>query len=60
LGLGEVVGGGTWLDGSECDIHVAVSDPEAGLWVIREVLRRLNAPASTRIRGDSGEYAVYE
>jgi hypothetical protein len=60
LKLGEVVGGGTWMDGSGCDIHVAVSDPEAGLQVIREILRRLNAPASTRIRGESGEYSVYE
>ena len=60
LGLGEVVGGGTWLDGSGCDIHIAVRDPEAGLRVIREVLRRLGAPPSTRIRGDTGEFAVYE
>jgi hypothetical protein len=60
LGLGEVVGGGTWLDGSGCDIHVAVRDPVAGLRVIREVLRRLNAPPSTRIRGDGAEFSVYE
>jgi hypothetical protein len=60
LGLGEVVGGGTWMDGSGCDIGVVVSDSEAGLRVIRDVLRRLHAPESTRIVGDSGEYGVYE
>ncbi len=60
LGLGEVVGGGTWMDGSGCDIHIAVRDSEAGLRVIREVLRRLNAPPSTRIRGNGMEFAVYE
>jgi hypothetical protein len=59
LGLGEVVGGGTWLDGRGCDIHVAVRDPEAGLRLIREVLQRLGAPPSTRIVGDAGEYSVY-
>jgi hypothetical protein len=60
LGLGQVVGGGTWLDGSGCDIDIEVRDPEAGLRVIREVLRRLDAPPSTRIRGGGVEYAVYE
>jgi hypothetical protein len=60
LGLGEVVGGGTGLDGSGCDIQVEVSDVQAGLRVIREVLRRLNAPTSTRIRGDFGDCGVYE
>jgi hypothetical protein len=60
LGLGEVVGGGTWMDGSGCDIHIAVRDAEAGLRVIREMLRRLNAPPSTRILGDGVEFAVYE
>lgn len=59
LGIGEVVGGGTWMDGSGCDIHIAVTDTAAGLRVIQEVLRRLDAPPSTRIRGDSGEYEVY-
>src|SRR5262245_35030285 len=60
LGLGEVVGGGTWMDGSGCDMQVEVSDPEAGLRVIREVLRRLKAPTSTRIIGDAGEWRVYD
>lgn len=61
LGLGVVVGGGTWLDGSGCDIQVSVRDPEAGLRVIRDVLRRLNAPTSTRIQADHGEsYSVYD
>jgi hypothetical protein len=55
LGLGEVVGGGTWMDGSGCNMTVEVSDPQAGLRVIREVLRRLAAPASTRIVRTSGE-----
>lgn len=60
LGLGEVVGGGMWLDGSGCDIHIVVRAPEAALRVIREVLRRLGAPASTSICGATGESAVYE
>jgi hypothetical protein len=60
LGIGEVVGGGTWLDGRGCDMQIVVRDPVAGLRVIRDVLRRLNAPASTRILGDAGEYALYE
>jgi hypothetical protein len=60
LSLGEVVGGGTWMDGSGCDIHIAVRDAAEGLRVIREVLRRLNAPPSTRIRNDGGEFPVYE
>ncbi len=49
---------GNWLDGSGCELHVEVSDPVAGLRVIREVLRRLNAPASTRIVGDAGELCL--
>jgi hypothetical protein len=60
LGLGEVVGGGTWMGGSGCDIHVRVRDPETGLRAIPEVLRRFEAPASTRIRGDADEFPVYE
>lgn len=55
LGIGEVVGGGTWLDGSGCHFDVVVSDPVAGLRVLREALRRLGAPPSTRIFGDAGE-----
>jgi hypothetical protein len=61
LGLGEVVDGGTWMDGSEFGIQVAVRDPQAGLRVIREVLLRRNAPGSTRIRSDDGEsFSIYE
>jgi hypothetical protein len=60
LGIGEVVGGGTWMDGSGCNISVEVSNPEAGLRVIRDVLRRLDAPTSTRIICESSEYSVYE
>jgi hypothetical protein len=60
LGLGEVVGGGTWLDGRGCDIHIAVQDAAEGLRVIREVLRGLNAPPSTRIRGDGIDLPLYE
>jgi hypothetical protein len=58
LGLGGVAGGGTWMDGSGCDMTVEVSDPTAGLRVIRDVLRRLGAPASTRIVGESGEFTL--
>jgi hypothetical protein len=60
LDLGEVVGAGTWLNGSGCHIDVEVRDPVAALRVIREILQRLKAPASTRILGDDGEFAVYE
>jgi hypothetical protein len=60
LGLGEVVGGGTWLDGRGCDIQVQIRDQNAGLRLIRDVLKRLNAPGSTRIRGDFGELSVYD
>jgi hypothetical protein len=58
-GLGEVTGGGSWMDGSGCDIQVIVSDPEAGLLLIRDVLRRLGAPESTRILGETGEHRLY-
>jgi hypothetical protein len=60
LGIGEVLGGGTWLDGTGCDIDIRVSNPVAGLRAIREVLRELAAPISTRIIGDAGEFPVYE
>ena len=60
LGLGEVTGGGTWLDGRGCDMQIEVSDPVAGLRVIREVLRRLNAPVSTRIKSQAGEFRLEE
>ena len=57
LNLGEVVGGGTWMDGSGCDIHIAVRDPEAGLRAIRELLRRLN-PRHPRASAAMGVRAV--
>ncbi len=58
-GLGEVTGGGSWMDGSGCDIQVSVSDAEAALRLIRDVLRRLGAPDSTRILGETGEHRLY-
>lgn len=60
LGIGEVHGGGTWLDGSGCDISVSVTDPVAGLRAIREVLRALAAPDSKRIISDAGEFPLYD
>jgi hypothetical protein len=60
LGIGEVLGGGTWLDGSGCDIDIRVSDPVAGLRAIRVVLQELVAPFSTRVIGDASEFPLYE
>ena len=48
------------MDGSGCNLTVEVRDAVVGLRVIREVLRRFNAPSSTRIVGESGEFALYE
>jgi hypothetical protein len=64
-GLGEIVGGGTAMDGSFCDIGIAVTNLEAALQLIREVLRRCDAPTSTVIvsgesKEDRREYRVYE
>jgi hypothetical protein len=61
--LGEISGGGTAVDLSECDIAVEVTDLEAGLRVLREVLRRLEVPESTVILQSDRErveYRVYE
>ncbi len=63
-GLGEVIGGGTAIDGSFCDISIDVADISAGLHLIREVLRRCEAPETTVIlAGDKFQrvaHRVYE
>eukprot|EP01031_Cornospumella_fuschlensis_P019507 gene19507-23906_t len=46
--LGEVTGGGSGRGISNIDVEV--TDPERGLAVIREVLRRLGVARSTIIR----------
>jgi hypothetical protein len=63
-GLGEVIGGGSAMDGCFCDISIDVADPSEALRLIREVLRRCEAPETTVIiAGDQSqrvEYPVYE
>lgn len=61
--LGEITGGGTAVDLSECDIGIEVTDYESGLRIIREVLRRLKVPESTVIEEFEPErvqHRVYE
>ena len=62
--LGDVIGGGSAMDGSFCDISIDVADISAGLRLIREVLRRCEAPETTVIiAGDESqrvEHRVYE
>lgn len=48
-GLGEITGGGTAVDLSECDITLDVTDLESGLRVLRETLQRLEVAESTVI-----------
>ena len=63
LNLGEVIGGGTAMDGTFCDISVCVSNLEEGIRVIREVLQRCEAPESTILMtggpDDRVEHPVY-
>ena len=51
--LGEVTGGGSQMGEGKtvefCGLDVEVTDRERGLQVIREVMRRLNAPPGTVI-----------
>lgn len=47
--LGEVTGGGAFLDGSGCDITVDVNDAARGLEVVRQVLVEMQVPSSTTI-----------
>jgi hypothetical protein len=44
----EVTGGGTAMDLSECDISIDVTDFQAALGTIREVLKRLKVPRINR------------
>jgi hypothetical protein len=47
-GLGEVTGGGS--GGGKVNIDVETTDPDQGLALIRDVLRKLSVPSSTIIR----------
>jgi hypothetical protein len=47
--LGDITGGGTTVDLSECDISLDVTDIQTALPIIREVLQRLQVPKSTVI-----------
>src|SRR5262245_54587615 len=60
---GLVCGGGTAMDGEFSDISVAVADLDKGLRLIREVLRRCQAPQGTVIisgETERAEHPVYE
>jgi hypothetical protein len=48
-GLGQATGGGSFVDGSGCDISVDVSDVERGLYVVRQVLAQMQISPSTTI-----------
>lgn len=64
--LGEVNGGGTALDGSFCDIAIDLADLKTGMQLVREVLKKCNAPETTVIVTSSSdgsqpvEHPVYE
>jgi hypothetical protein len=47
--LGEVIGGGTALDGSISDISVDIYDRNRGIAIALEVLRREHAPLETEV-----------
>ena len=62
--LGETTGGGTAVDLSFSDISLEVTDVNAGIKIIREVLQRLEVPKTTKItqhcEPEPIEYKVYE
>jgi hypothetical protein len=61
--LGEINGGGTAVDLSYCDMDITVTDLDAGLRVIREVLKRHEVPPTSVIihhGAERVEYPVYE
>jgi hypothetical protein len=62
-GLGQVLGGGTALDGSSSDIALEINQRERGLAVVLALLRREQAPRDTRIVEQGAEdvtHAVYD
>jgi len=54
-GLGEVTGAGAGLGVSNIDVEV--TDVEAGLALVRRVLRELRIPPSTMIYLNEGDYS---
>ncbi len=58
--LGEITGGGTAVDLSECDISLDVIDLEKGLQLLRKVLTRLKVAKSTVIVDYQAEPIVYQ
>jgi hypothetical protein len=55
-GIGEVTGGGAGMGKSNIDVEI--SDLEAGLALVRRVLRDLKVAASTVIYAQQGDQAV--
>ena len=55
--VGEIVSGGVGPDG--VFFNVEVEDAATGLPFVREALRRLEVPESTRILGPGGSVEVY-
>ena len=47
--LGWVIGGGGSVDGSDCDVSVALVDLVLGLRILRRVLREQAVPSNTRL-----------
>src|SRR5262245_45913487 len=62
--LGEIIGGGTAMNGAFCDISIDVANLADGIETIRQVLRRCKAPETTVIiSGDKAnrvEHRVYD
>jgi hypothetical protein len=58
-GLGEVVGAGAATDGSLCDLHIVVTDLDAGLQAVREILRQHQVPESTVLAHHGTDRVVY-
>ena len=56
-GAGEVTGGG--IGGGFTRLRLELTDEPAALTVIRELLTRLDAPPSTRIRLPSGVQSLF-
>jgi hypothetical protein len=59
-GVGKWTGGGTFVDGSASDCSFEVSDVEKGVAIIRDVLRKKNAPKTTKIQLLGAEKKTYE
>ncbi|MEX2389429.1 MAG: hypothetical protein WD534_16250 [Phycisphaeraceae bacterium] len=57
--LGEVDGGGGFVDGSECNIYLYVADVTKALPAIRQVLQSAKVPESTVIKQEDPEEVVH-